>query len=177
MVGAAKLDKKSGYPPLEESAAYAYETVATPHGRGMPVAERMRYCRLARDSVRFLFALDREGNEEMLVHSMAGLCQNTYEALAGDLIAVAIPAAFDFAFYLECVAVLRRWGLQEGERILLEAVGVSDVEGADAGRRFLLGRLTAKTRDRISASYGVDLDGFRFRSLYSPHVEYDTWEW
>jgi hypothetical protein len=170
------LDKKSRYPPLEESAAYAYETMAELRGKAMARAIR-RYGTLARHSLRFLFALDRGGHEEVLVESVAQLCKERPKALAGDDIAIAINSAVDCMFYLECMAVLQRWGLGKGEKILLEAVGVSDEKGADAGRRFLMERLTRKTRDKINASYGINLDGFRFRSLYSPNVKDDTWEW
>lgn len=176
-VAAAGLDKKTTYPPLEESAAYAYETMVGPDYDALGKADRERYARLARNSVRFLFALDRRGHEEMLVESMAGVCGNAMRVIAGDDIAIAIESAPDCMFYLECVAVLKRWGLHEGEKILLDAVGVSDEKGANAGRRYLLERLTPKTRERINASYGINLDGFRFRSLRLPNAEDDTWEW
>lgn len=178
-VTAAGLDEKSDFPALEESAAYAYETMAGRLGsaKEADADEHLRYIRLARHSVRFLFALDQAGQEDMLMDSIGQLSRRTRGIIAGDPPAIAMNAANDCMYYLECVAVLRRWGLREGEKILLEAVGISDREGADAGRRFLMGRLTAKTQERINASYGVDLDGFRFRSLYSPFIYKDTWEW
>jgi hypothetical protein len=176
-VAAEGLSKKSMYPPLEESAAYAYETVATEYGGAEHTADWMRYCRLAHNSVRFRFALDGRGQDRLLEHSMTRLCENVREVIAGDRIAIASSSAVDFSFYLECFAVLKHCGVQDGKRILLDAVGVSDEKGADAGRKFLLEHLAVQTRQRIDASYGINLRGFSFRPLHSPKIEYDTWEW
>ncbi|MCX6773608.1 MAG: hypothetical protein NTY68_01255 [Candidatus Micrarchaeota archaeon] len=170
------LDKKSSYPPLEESAAYAYETMAELGSRG--VSESLcRYSRQARHSVRFLFALDRKGHEEMLMDSINRIFAYAWEVMAGDNVAIAISSAGDCMFYLECMAVLKRWGMKDGEKILLEAVGASDENGANAGRKFLLKSLPSRTREKLNSSYGIDLKGFRFRSLYSQKIEYKTWKW
>jgi hypothetical protein len=170
------LDSKSKYPPLEESAAYAYETMAELGSRG--VSESLsRYSRQARHSVRFLFALDNRGHEEMLLNSINRIFACAWEVIAGDNVAIAISSAGDCMFYIECMEVLKRWGLRDGEKMLLESVGISDEKGANAGRKALLNALPSRTRDKINSSYGIDLRGFRFRSLYSPTTEYKTWEW
>ncbi len=170
------LEKRSLYPPLEESAAYAYETMAEARGEGRTDSMR-RYSKQALHSVRFLFALDNGGHEEMLLNSMNRISAFACEAMAGDHAAIALSSAGDCMFYLECMAVLKRWGLRDGEKILLESIGISDEKGANAGRGFLLKALPSRTKDRLNSSYGVDLRGFRFRSLYSPATEYKTWEW
>ena len=170
------LKSRLRYPPLEESAAYAYETMAELRLKGTADLIR-KYSKQARCSVRFLFALDRKGHEDMLVRSISHISAFAQEVISGDHLVIAMSSAGEFMFYLECMAVLKRCGLRDGEKILLESIGICDEKGANAGRGFLLKALPSRTKERLNSCYGVDLRGFRFRSLYSPKVEDVTWKW
>jgi len=169
----AGVTKDHGDSELEESAAYAYETVMD----GADTRVIRSYGWFARQSVRFLFALDTPGQEELLVDSMSRLTEKSVEIIAGDPFAAAMSSAVDCAFYLECLAVLRRWGHRDGERILVDAIAVNRDDGPDCARRFLIGHIRESEQERIERSYGVDLNGFRFRSIISPKLVGRILEW
>jgi len=172
-VTAAGVSKDHENSEIEDSAAYAYETFMGGADTGT-----IRYYRwFARQSVRFLFALDTRGQEGLLFDTMFRLAGNCNEMIAGDMFAAAMTAAQDCMFYQECLAVLRRWGPRDGERILFDAIALNKDKGPHAARQLLLDTLCERMKERIGRSYGVDLHGFRFRSLNSQKIEDETVEW
>jgi hypothetical protein len=186
MVTRAGLDKDGGrVPEIEESAADACEiTRMLGKGAQSAYAEHRIYTACSEHSVRFLFSLDHPGREDMLLAAVGGLVRNGSRVLGGaeaavdgNSFAVAMGYAPYYLFYRECMAVLRRWGLKDGEKILMDAVAADGENGPDAARRFVLGKLRSGVRDRINDSYGVDLRGYRFRSLFSPGLETGIWYW
>jgi len=165
--------KDNGNSEIEESAAHAYETFMG--GAGIPSIRR--YGWFARQSVRFLFALDTPGQEGLLIDTTLRLTRDCNEIIAGDAFAAAMGSAGDCMFYLECLAVLRRWGRDDGERILVDAIVLNSHSGPDVARQLLLDSLCESTRKRIGRAYGVDLRGFRFRSLTAPKIRDETLVW
>ncbi|MDD5339987.1 MAG: hypothetical protein PHV13_01925 [Candidatus ainarchaeum sp.] len=186
MVTQAGLDTDDGrVAEIEESAANACEiTRMLGKGAQSAYAEHRIYTACSEHSVRLLFSLDHPGMEDMLLAAVGGLVRNGSRAegggeaaVDGSSFAVAMGYAPYYLFYRECMAVLRRWGLKDGEKILMDAVAEDGENGPDAARRFVLGKLDYSVRDRINDSYGVDLRGYRFRSLFSPGLETGVWYW
>lgn len=93
----------------------------------------------------------------------------------GNNVAIALARTRDFLFYLECLAVLRTWNAPRAERLLLHAVEISGKGGLNDAREFLLGHLSALQRERLERAYGIDLQGFRFRSPYAPGARERDW--
>jgi hypothetical protein len=165
--------------PVDESAAYAYESTIKPRN---PSEERYRvdqirlYSRIARHSVRLLFALSLAEPNGLLKASMAGLRRES-TAIAGDTRAVAFNYAKDYVLYLECLEIINEWGQKDAKKIFLEAMDVASERGFHEAREFLRRRLPDDTRDGIECSYGVDLKGFRFSSPYASSAVNEEWLW
>jgi hypothetical protein len=172
-------------PEVEESAANACEITNMLHREADgSQREHRKYVACAKHSVRFLFSLNRPGMEDLLIEAIDGLLRNGNGVMGGELkpmagsgLAAAMGYAPYYLFYRECMAVLRQWGLQDGEKVLIDAVAKDKETGPDAARRFLLSKLRPGVRESINDSYGVDLRGFRFRSLCSPDFQSSIWYW
>jgi len=185
MVTNSGLDKDDRVAEIEESAANACEIARMLDKKAEYAAlEHRRYVACAKHSVRLLLSLDRPGMEDMMVASVNGLVSGgsrvlggAEAAVEGSGLAVAMGYAPYYLFYRECMAVLRRWGFKEGEKILMDAVAADNFEGPDAARRFVLGKLDSRLRERIRDSYGVDLRGYKYRSFFSPRLETAIMYW
>jgi hypothetical protein len=95
----------------------------------------------------------------------------------GDTIVSGFNNAKNFMLFLECLAVLRRCGVQDGVDILIEAVRIASEEDLRAARRFLMSQLTRVQVEAINTQYGIDMRRFRWASPYAPNAIFDTWTW
>lgn len=165
--------------PLEESASYAYESTAAPRNvrEEMVAAKQMRtYRRLARHSVRFLFALTMANPNGLLQSSMTAIRRDS-TAIAGDSMAIGFNYAKDFMLYSECQAIVKRWGAQDSRKIFMEALEIANESGLNEARRFLLRHLPQDRKNKIEEDYGIDLRGFRFSSPYATNFVCEDWVW
>ncbi|MDD5172463.1 MAG: hypothetical protein PHF60_05515 [Candidatus ainarchaeum sp.] len=176
---AAKFRKGPDSWQVEESAAYAYESTLKPWNAWEEhhIAKYMeKYSNLARHSVRLLVALDLAEPNGLLKSSIAELKRHS-SAIAGDTRAIAFNNAKDYVLYLECLEIVRKWRRKDAKKIFLEAMDVASENGFHEARTFLLRQLPKDRVEAIQDSYGIDLRGFRFTSLYAPDVVVDNWTW
>jgi hypothetical protein len=176
---AAKFRNGSASWPVDESAAYAYESTVKPRNEKEEhhIASRIRiYSRLARHSVRLLFALSLAEPNGLLQSSMAGLKRES-TAIAGDARAVALNYAKDYVLYLECLEIIKEWGRKDAKKIFMEAMEVASERGFHEARQFLLRQLPEDRKEDIDERYGINLNGFRFSSPYASSVVHEEWVW
>lgn len=176
---ATKFRKGPASWPVDESAAYAYESTVKPRNEKEErhMASQIRiYSRLARHSVRLLFALSLAEPNGLLHSSMAGLKRES-SAMAGDTRAVALNYAKDYVLYLECLEIVREWGRSDAKKIFLDAMEIASERGFHEARQFLLRQLPEDRKEDIEGSYGINLNGFRFRSPYASSAVHEDWVW
>ena len=175
------VDLREGWAgPLEESAAYAWESTLKCKDKKeeQNIADQIQtYLVSAKHSVRFMFALDLPEPNTILSTSMGVLRRQANDVIVGDSRAVAFNTAKNFMLYLECLAILRQWGEGDGKKILLEAIECSTKHGLKEARQFLVGRLPEDEIDRLNGIYGVDMTQFRVHSPYSPKAKSEELFW
>ncbi|MFH1520410.1 MAG: hypothetical protein ABID61_02075 [Candidatus Micrarchaeota archaeon] len=165
---------------MEESAAYAFESTLLGNGgvQQREIAERVRmYHLLARHCVRFMYALELPEPNGLLRSSVQGIRRIESSKVVGDNRAIAFGNAKNLLLYLECIAVLKRWGTKDAEKIFFEAMEVAEKEGLDKARKFLLRNLTRRARDELSDRYGLDMRKYRCRSPSSPDLDIEILIW
>lgn len=165
--------------PLEESAAYAFQSTVALHNRREEIntaKEIRKYKQLARHSVRFLFAVTLAEPNGLLESSMAAVKRHS-SAIAGDSRAIAFNYAKDYMLYLECLEIVRQWGVKDARKIFLEAIGMANEKGLHGARAFLLRQLPPERGESIDAAYGIDLRGFRFTSPYASNAACEDLVW
>ena len=156
--------------PIEESAAYAYMDFMMLGKEPVKTQYSMRVnSKYAKHSVRFVVATDNSELSRMRANAI-GIFERTKTMLAGDNLALAFSYAENFICYLECLAVLRRWGETDGKKILFDAIRESEHLGPENARQFLLARLPAIVQEDITEGYGIDPAKLRLRPIH--HHDY-----
>ena len=156
--------------PVEESAAYAYTDfrMLLKWAWGAEDGIKM-HCLHAKYSVRFLVGTDNLELSRMRTAAV-GVLRRTGTMLPGDSAALAFSYAENFLCYMECLAVLRRWGLKDGKKILFDAIREGGWLNPENARRFLLAELPAIVQEDVNESYGIDPAKLRIRALH--HHDY-----
>ncbi|MEK6979420.1 MAG: hypothetical protein AABW86_04315 [Candidatus Micrarchaeota archaeon] len=157
--------------PLEESAAYAYEdNVLSRRYNETEILKRLLVnSLLAKYSVRFLVGTDNSGLDKMRANAIWVL-NRTAGMIIGDATAVAFSCVENFMLYLECLAVLDKFGAETGKQVLFDAMRLCGHSGPENARQFLLARVDRNIRDRIEATYGIDPSMLRLRPIH--HHDY-----
>lgn len=148
--------------PAEESAAYALERFADFGSRFEEYAAQTRARRmrtLARHSRRFLAAQGRPEYGQLGQESRAAIRRRVLERVGGDDTAIALNYAKNFVLYIECMEILKHFGISYGRSLLVEAVALACGAGLEETERFLIRALPAGIRRRIRSEYGLERYG------------------
>ncbi len=161
----------------EESGAHAVEItmpVKNKHQQNELEMNIRHNTMLARHSVRFMFAL-HTGKADGLVSTSMGILRRETAIIAGDSFSAALNATKNYLLYLECFAVLRCMGTNEGKEAIFEAIRTERTESLHQARRFLVSQLPKAERKKLDEVYGIDLRKFRFRSPYHSNAVTEEW--
>lgn len=169
-----------GSNPMEESAAYAFESTLASNRRAEQLeieAQARIYWSLARHCVRFMYSLQLPEPNGLLRSSVQGIRRLESDEVIGDGRAMALGNARNFLLYIECTAILRRWGARDAEKIFFDAIKIAEQEGLERARQFLLSKLTRRAREELSDGYGIDMRKYRCRSPNAPDRIDETMIW
>ena len=79
----------------------------------------------------------------------------------------ALDIAANYMFYRECLEVIERFGLKEGEKVLFEALGCAQKYGLPSAWDFLLDALTKRRADELKAEGKVKGTPIIIRTPYA----------
>ncbi len=159
-------DRMAACLPIEESIASAIgDSYGLQHNeRGIEEVLRRRYL-LGLHSMRILQCIDT-GERNGVFGASLGIL---YQKARGQNrnITWALDIAANFMFYRECLKVIERFGLKEGEEILFKALECAEKYGLPSAWNFLLDALTKRRADELRTEIRVNGTPICIRTPYA----------
>ncbi len=152
--------------PMEESMANAIaDMIDVIHGRIDAEAKLRLIGSYERDAMRFIQVVAHDADESLIKKVEKRIRTN---ALKIDNVVDQLDNAANYLLYRECIAILKKFGIDIGTEILFKALTIADREGLNCAWEFLLSHLTRETRGLLTE--GIALEGLPIKivSPYSP---------